>query len=101
LFLLLSVLLVAANVDSAVRVRGVRRVTGSTALLVNEVVTTVLAAVLIVLPWVLGGLRPTREDLTWAIILSFVAGFLSIGATVMSAFDVARLESTAGRKGTG
>src|SRR5919106_3996641 len=93
LFIVLSLLLIAANVDSVVRVRGVRRVTGSTALLVNEVVTTALTAVLIFLSWVLGGLRPTREDLTWAIILAFAAGFLSIGAVVISAFDVARLES--------
>ena len=98
LFLLLSLLLVGAGVDSAVRVRGVRKVTGSTALLVNEVVTSLLALVLVVLPWALGGLRPTREDLTLAIILSFAAGFLSIGATVMSAFDVARLETRSTRK---
>jgi hypothetical protein len=54
---------------------------------VNEVVTSVLALALVALPWVLGGLRPTREDLTLAIILAFAAGLLSIGATVMSAFD--------------
>ncbi len=39
LFAVLSLVLVAANVDSAVRVRGVAKATGSTALLVNEVVT--------------------------------------------------------------
>lgn len=94
LFLFLSLLLVGAGADSAVRVRGVRRVTGSTALLVNEVVTTLLALVLVVLPWALGGLRPTKEDLTWSILLAFAAGFLSIGAVVISAFDIARLEST-------
>jgi hypothetical protein len=91
LFALLSVMLLAANVDSVVRIRGVARVTGSTAFLVNEVVTSAVALVLVVTPWVLGGLRPSREDLTWAILLSFAAGFLSIGATVMSAFDIARL----------
>ncbi|MGH2699261.1 MAG: hypothetical protein ACRDJL_08695 [Actinomycetota bacterium] len=91
LFALLSLILLAANVDSAVRIRGVAKVTGSTALLVNEVVTTVVALVMIVIPWVLGGFHPTREDLTWAIVLSFLAGFLSIGATVMSAFDLSRL----------
>jgi hypothetical protein len=95
LFALMSLMLLAANVDSAVRIRGVAKITGSTALLVNEVVTTAVALVLVVLPWVLGGLHPTREDLTWAILLSFAAGFLSIGATVMSAFDVARLEAAA------
>jgi hypothetical protein len=91
----MSLVLVAANVDSAVRVRGVAKATGSTALLVNEVVTSVVAVALIVTPWVLGGFHPSREDLTWAILLAFAAGFLSIAATVMSAFDIARLEATA------
>src|SRR5918996_5184939 len=99
LFLVLSLLLIAANVDSAVRVRGVAKVAGSMALLVNEVVTSVLALALVALPWVLGGLRPTREDLTLAIILAFAAGLLSIGATVMSAFDIARLEASPRTRG--
>ena len=92
LFALLSVLLIAANVETAARIRGVAKVTGSRTMLVMEVVTSVMALALIVTPWALGGLRPTREDLTWAILLSFAAGFLSIGATVMSAFDIARVE---------
>jgi hypothetical protein len=73
LFVVLSLLLVAANIGSAVRIRGVAKVMGSTALLVNEVATSVLALALVVLPWVLGGLRPTRKDLTLAIILAFGA----------------------------
>jgi hypothetical protein len=85
-------------VDSAVRVRGLAKVTRSIGLLVNEVVTSMLALVLVLLPWVLGGLRPSREDRTWAILLSFTAGFLSIGATVMSVFDISRLESRSGGK---
>jgi hypothetical protein len=93
LFALLSLVLVAANVDSAVRVRGVKQATGSTALLVNEVVTSLVVVVLVITPWALGGLHPSREDLTWAILLSFAAGFLSISATVMSAFDIARLDA--------
>jgi len=84
LFAVLSLVLVAANVDSALRVRGVKKATGSTALLVNEVLATAMVVVLIVTPWALGGPHPTREDLTWAILLSFAAGFLSISATVMS-----------------
>jgi hypothetical protein len=90
LFAVLSLVLLAANVDSVLRIRGVR----SIALLVNEAMTSVLAMLLVVLPWALGGLHPTREDLTWAILLSFAAGFLSISATVMSAFDIARMEAT-------
>lgn len=103
LFALLSLILLAANVDSVIRIRGVAKTTGSMALLANEVVTSALALVLIVLPWILGGLRPTREDLAWAIVLSFAAGFLSISVTVMSAFDIARLDaaSRAGSEGEG
>ena len=90
LFALLSVTLIVANIDSVMRVRGVPRATGSTALLVNEVVTTGLTLMLIVLPWILGGLSPSRRDFTWSILLALAAGLLSIGAIVMSAFDVAR-----------
>jgi len=83
LFALLSLMLLAANLDTAVRIRAVARVTGSTALLVNELVGSAAVVAIVALPWVLGGLHPTREDLTWAILLSFAAGFLSISATVM------------------
>jgi hypothetical protein len=97
LLALLGIGLVAANLDSAVRVRGVAEVTGSTALLVNEVVTTLVALAMLVTPWALGGFHPTREDLAWAILLAFAAGFLSIGAVVMSAFDIAHLEVKSAR----
>jgi hypothetical protein len=101
LFAVLSLVLVAANVDSAVRVRGVKKATGSTALLVNEVVATAMVVVLVVLPWALGGLHPTREDLTWAILLAFATGFTSISALVLFVLDLARFEAGAGRDGDG
>jgi hypothetical protein len=84
LFVVLSVVLIAANVDSARRIRGTR----SRVLIVNEAVATALTVLLLVIPWALGGLEPTREDLTWSILLAFVAGLMSIAAIVMSAFDV-------------
>lgn len=93
LFVLLSLTLIAANVDTLVRIGAEARATGSRLFLVNEIFATALTILLLVLPWVLGGLRPTREDLTWAILLSFAAGFLSICATVMSVFDMSRLET--------
>ena len=62
----------------------------------NEVVGTVMVVVLVVIPWVLGGLHPTREDLTRAIPLSFAAGFLSVCTAVLSVFDIARSESPDG-----
>ena len=92
LFAVLSVLLIAANVDTARRSRGVFSETGSAALAVNEVVGTVLVAVLVVIPWALGGLHPTRQDLTWAILLSFATGFFSVCTAVLFAFDIAGSE---------
>ncbi|MGH2788242.1 MAG: hypothetical protein ACRDJV_10070 [Actinomycetota bacterium] len=98
LFAALSTGLVAANLDTAVRIRAVARVTGSAALLVNEIAGSVAVVVIVIVPWMLGGFHPTREDLTWAILLSFATGFASICALVLSAFDIARFEA-AGRTG--
>jgi hypothetical protein len=95
LFLLLSVILVAANVETAVRVRGIAGRTGSNALLLNEVLGTIAVAALVVVPWALGGLHPSREDLTWAILLSFASGFLSVSALVLSVLDTAGYEPPA------
>ncbi|HEV2919148.1 MAG TPA: hypothetical protein VG673_07895 [Actinomycetota bacterium] len=96
LFALLSLLLLAANLDTAARIRAVARVTGSTALLVNELVGTAAVVTIVALPWVLGGLHPTREDLAWAILLAFAAGFTSISALVLFVQDLARFEAGGG-----
>jgi hypothetical protein len=88
LFALLSVLLLAANADTLRRIRDVARVSGrASALVVNELVGTGAVVALVVIPWALGGLHPSREDLTWSILLSFAAGFVSAGAVVLSVFD--------------
>jgi hypothetical protein len=63
IFLVLSVLLVAANIDTARRIRPVAKVTRSHVWVATEVVGTVADVVLVTLPWLLGGLHPTREDL--------------------------------------
>jgi hypothetical protein len=89
LFALLSLVLVAANLDTGARIRAVRTETGSTVLLVNEVVGTVGVVAIVVLPWLLGGLDPTREDLTWAILVSFATAFLSLVTLMLSVFDIA------------
>jgi hypothetical protein len=92
LFAILCVLVVAANVDTAGKLREADSVTRSTALWVNEVIGTALVAILVVLPWILGGIDPSREDLTWAILLSFASAFLSIITIALSVFDVSRAE---------
>jgi hypothetical protein len=86
LFLLMSIVLVAANVSSLARVRGVR----STSLVAHELAGTAAVALLVLLPWLLGGLHPTPEDFTWAILLSLGAGFLSISALVLSVLDTSK-----------
>ena len=92
LFAVLSVVLIAANVDSARRSRGAVAHTRARVLALVEITGTIAVALLVVLPWALGGLHPSREDLTWAILLSFAAGFASICAAVLFAFDIAAAE---------
>jgi hypothetical protein len=101
LFALLSLLLLAANIDTAVRIRAVSKVTGSTALLLNEVLGTVGVLALVAIPWILGGLHPTREDLAWGILLAFATGFISIIALVLSVFDMAEASQAGDRPGAG
>jgi hypothetical protein len=52
LFALLCLMLLAANLGAAVRIRAVARVTGSTALLVNELVGSAAVLVTVAIPWV-------------------------------------------------
>jgi hypothetical protein len=92
LFALLSVLLIAANVDSLRRVRGVGET--SRILLIHELVGTVLVVFIVALPWILGGIDPSREDLTWSIILAFGVGLTSVSAIVLAAFDVERVDTS-------
>jgi hypothetical protein len=90
-FLLFSLMLVAANVDCIYRVRGVAGQTGSSLLLLNELLGTAAVATLVVVPWALGGFHPTREDLTWAILLSLGSGLASVSALVLSILDTEKL----------
>jgi hypothetical protein len=90
LFAVLSLLLIAANVDSLRLVWGVKET--SSTLLINELIGTGAVVFIVALPWILGGIDPSREDLTWSILLSFGVGLLSVSAIVLSAFDVARLD---------
>lgn len=97
LLIVLSLVLVAANLDTVRRIRPVARASSSVGLAVNEALGTVAVVAIVFLPWILGGFNPTREDITWSILIAFFTGFLSISALVLSAFDLARLEEiTAG-----
>ena len=96
LFVLLSLVLVAANLDTAARIRAFVKVVGSSSFPLNEVGGTVGVLVLVLIPWLLGGLHPSREDFTWAILLSLLVGFFSTSTVLLSVFDIIRLEAAAG-----
>jgi hypothetical protein len=78
LFVLLSILLLVATVDRLRHVRQHARRMSVPLLVGSEVIATAGAVLVIAVPWVLGGLDPSREDLTWAILLAFASGIFSI-----------------------
>jgi hypothetical protein len=87
-----SLLLIGANVDTVVRLRTMTRAIRSPSIVVHEVVGTIASVPLLTVPWILGGLSPTREDLTWSILIAFATAFLSVVAIVLFVLDVARFE---------
>jgi hypothetical protein len=88
LFVALSILLIVATVDRLRRVRQLAPTMASPMLVGSEVIATAGAVLVITVPWVLGGVDPSREDFTWAILLAFASGIFSIWAMVMIAFDI-------------
>jgi hypothetical protein len=92
LFAVLSLALIAANLDTALRIPDVRRLTGSKVLLANEVLGTIGVVLIVLLPWILGGIDPSREDLTWSILIAFGTAFLSLATLLLSVFDIAASE---------
>jgi hypothetical protein len=92
LFAILSPILIWANVDTAIRIPSVREVTGSVVLFAHEVLGTIGVVAIVTVPWILGGLDPSREDLTWAILIAFAAGFTSLVTLMLSVFDLAERE---------
>jgi hypothetical protein len=92
LFALLSVILIAANVDSLRLVWAVRET--SPTLWINELIGTAAVVFILALPWILGGIDPSREDLTWSILLSFAVGLLSVSTLVLSVYDLPRADTS-------
>jgi hypothetical protein len=93
-FVVLSLGLIAANIDFVVRLRTIDRSDLVLPLSITGVLGTIGSLLLVTLPWILGGFNPTREDFTWAILVAFLIGFISIGALVLAAFDLAHLEAS-------
>lgn len=87
LFIGLSLLLVVATLERIRRFRALPEPPGPL-LLAGEVIATASSALVVALPWILGRLEPTREDLTWSVLLAFASGLFSIWGMVMIAFDI-------------
>jgi hypothetical protein len=68
---------------------------GSSSFPLNEASGTV-GVLALVLPWLLGGLHPGREDFTWAILVSLLVGLFGKSTVLLSVFDIIRLEGAAG-----
>jgi hypothetical protein len=60
-------------------------------MLANEVVGSIGVVFIVFLPRILGGIDPSWEDFTWAILVSFAMAFLSLITVVLSVFDLARM----------
>jgi hypothetical protein len=88
----LAVLLSTA--DYAIRGRALGRLVGTSAWSVpQEILTWGWIVAVLAVPWVLGGLAPTREDLTWGILLALFAGLISTFSILLSVFDISRFEN--------
>lgn len=86
-FVLLGAALVAATVDTSRRImaRGATQMSPSIA--VNEIATTVLVLLLIVLPWAIGGWLPPPSAFVPSLLIALVATFTSTATFVMYTFD--------------
>lgn len=51
-------------------------------------------AAIAVIPWILGGVAPTRVHLAWAIGVIGLLAFTSSASLVLAAFDISRLEAS-------
>ncbi|TYP89025.1 hypothetical protein [Blastococcus xanthinilyticus] len=92
-FALLGAALVAATVDTSRRImaRGATHMSPSVA--VNEIATTVLVLLLVVLPWAAAGWLPPPSAFVPSLLLALVAAFTSTATVVMYTFDRAEDEA--------
>lgn len=92
LFIALVLGLIAANISTVGLLRPLVEATRSRLLWANEIVSTAAAAVMVVLPFITGGLAPDRNDLVPSILIALGLGFLSTCVLVLTLFDVAAFE---------
>jgi hypothetical protein len=106
-FVVAGVGMVLTTIDWTIRARNVGKVVGppsvwsSIGSLPQQVFTWVWVGAVIAIPWILGGLRPSREELMWGILLALLTGLLSTLSILLSVFDVAEFERTGHESSTG
>ena len=86
-FVALSAVLAVSTVDTGWRMLMEGGSGDSTALLVNQWTSTAAVAVLVVLPWIIGGWAPSTSSFVPSILIALAAGFTSTAALIMSQFD--------------
>jgi hypothetical protein len=90
---LLAAALVAATGDTSRRILAKGATHMSPSVAVNEIATTVLVLVLVVLPWATGGWLPPASAFVPSLLLALVAAFTSTATVVMYTFDRAEDEA--------
>lgn len=93
-YLVSGIGVLASLVDFTRRARAMRSLLGTAAWSrLHEVVVWGCVVAALALPWILGGIRPSAEDLTWGILLALALGLLSTLNMLLSVFDIAKFES--------
>jgi hypothetical protein len=100
-FAVLSAILIVVKVDISVRTRPLARALRSKSAVAADALSSIWVLALVAIPWVLGGLSTSREDLSWAILLSLATGFLTTCSLLLSVFDISRFEAAARTEGSG
>ena len=97
-FAVFSLALITQNVRTVYHLRLIPDRMRTPAFVINEVVGSILLVIMVALPWVLGGISPTREHLAASFVLALVAAFVSTCTFVIAAFDLPTSGQDGGRR---
>ena len=86
-FIALGAVLVISTVDTGRKMLRGGRSGVSSALVVNQWVSTAAVVVMVVLPWVIGGWVPPATAFIPSILIALAVGFTCTAALIMTVFD--------------
>jgi len=82
-----------ATLDWTIRSRAMGAIMGSAVWSpLVAVVAWIWVAAMLAIPWVMGGLHPSREHLTWAVLLTMLTALVSTLEMLLSVFDISAFE---------